>query len=567
MSYDVGGSIRAKLEDMPDESLKAQLKSSSSESIKNDIKQILATRNMAGIKQAASGGVMRFDEGKLASLSPELINSAITMGPDNSGNTFLNSRIAEARAAEDKAAARAVSEQATKDSVKGFFKNLGDRSAFRRSDNATPAVPTKTSDSKSAMTPDMQNLLSSALAESKGSGPYPTLPNNDPKSPSYIPPNLRAPDLSGIKQAVAPAGAPAPAPAPDKNAKIPTDRVNAIVGQNQQLKDAMGDNTPEAMSERTLGYFEKLSEKMGISTKPPVDEYAGKTTAQIANKLEAERAQFLGKNPSGDQRKQIMEERANAQDEAKRTQAMRMAEFFALWGSTPGNTLVAGLNAMKNKIPDFIADRKEATKIRREMDKSIAELDRVDYLEKAGRWDEAEKKRAKATETALNTWGIYTTKALSLANTVTKEIGDTKRNEATIKGRSEDARTQARATVEAANIRASNTDIKDYGTVQARITSLMTEQRNLEMGPLKDDLRMLKFKDKILGENPDPKKLKAFNEASTRVNERLEPIKREIEQLNRVKNNLGAMQNLPGQASSSASDTVIRYNAKGEVIK
>jgi hypothetical protein len=106
MSYDVGGSVRAKLEDMPDESLKEQLKSSSSNSIKNDIKEILATRNMAGIKQAASGGVMRFDQGKLASLSPELINSAITMGPDNSGNTFLNSRIAEARAAEDKAAAR-----------------------------------------------------------------------------------------------------------------------------------------------------------------------------------------------------------------------------------------------------------------------------------------------------------------------------------------------------------------------------------------------------------------------------------------------------------------------------
>jgi hypothetical protein len=336
MSYDVGGSIRAKLEDMPDESLKAQLKSSSSESIKNDIKEILATRNMAGIKQAAQGGILRYAEpneennqgvttSKPTSLSPELINSAITMGPNNSGSTFLNSRIAEAKAAEDRAAARAASEQATKDSVKGFFKNLGDRSAFRRSDNATPAAPTKTSDSKSAMTPEIQNLLSSALAESKGSGPYPTLPNNDPKSPSYIPPNLRAPDLSGIKQAVAPAGAPAPAPASDKNAKIPTDRVNAIVGQNQQLKDAMGNNTPDSVSNSTQNIMNLISEKLGISPRPPVDENAGLTTKQILDRDETIAKEFAGVNPAMARRTQIMAEKNSALNDAKYTQAMRMA--------------------------------------------------------------------------------------------------------------------------------------------------------------------------------------------------------------------------------------------------
>jgi soluble cytochrome b562 len=414
MSYDVGGSIRAKLEDMPDESLKAQLKSSSSDSIKNDIKQILATRNMAGIKQAAQGGVLRYAEpneennqgvtkSKSTSLSPELINSAITMGPDNSGNTFLNSRIAEAKAAEDRAAARAASEQSTKDSVKGFFKNLGDRSAYRRSDSAVPAtsVPVST----------------------------PTL-----VKPVVTPET----DLTGIKQAgpagvapagTNPAGAPAAVASSDGTGKVSKEKIDQIRKTNPEFNAAMGSNA----TDKTFDYLKQINKELGISDVPPVDENAGMSTAAILARDTKLREEYAGKNPAFERRKQINDEKANALDEAKRTQAMRMAEFFAMWGSTPGNTIVAGLNAMKNKIPDFIADTKEATKIRRDMDKSIAELDQIDYLEKNGRVDEAEKKRAAATKNAIDTWGIKTTKALTLTGIVAKEAGDV--NVAHIKGK------------------------------------------------------------------------------------------------------------------------------------
>jgi uncharacterized protein YicC (UPF0701 family) len=91
-----------------------------------------------------------------------------------------------------------------------------------------------------------------------------------------------------------------------------------------------------------------------------------------------------------------------------------MAEFFAMWGSTPGNTIVAGLNAMKNKIPDFIADKKDATKIRRDIDKSIAELDRVDYLEKSGRFDEAGKLRETSKKHGIE----WATKMVDLSSRV-----------------------------------------------------------------------------------------------------------------------------------------------------
>jgi hypothetical protein len=83
-------------------------------------------------------------------------------------------------------------------------------------------------------------------------------------------------------------------------------------------------------------------------------------------------------------RKTLMAERVNAADEARRTTNLRMAEFFAAWGSTPGNTITAGLYTLRNKIPDFISDQKEETKMRKSIDKDIADLDRLDREEKRG---------------------------------------------------------------------------------------------------------------------------------------------------------------------------------------
>ena len=574
MSYDVGGSVRAKLEDMPDESLKAQLKSSSSESIKNDIKQILATRSMAGVKQAASGGILRYAEpneennqGVTTSRDVKYPNEAIArdaqmyknlgayLGP---GGPILDA---------PNRVFNMVRDNVVSPAVRGVRNFINDDPAIQKikygygeENKKDFFVTPEQRERDAANIQTVRDNKTEKLINPDGKTP-------DPKSILAANPTGTSPAGTAPTKVTTPAGTNPAAAAADKNAKIPTNRVNAIVGQNQQLKDAMGDNTPEAVSARTISYFDKISEKIGVPTKPPVDEYAGMSTEKIAEQLEKERTKFLGANPSAKQREAIMAEKSNAQDEAKRTQAFRMAEFFALWGSTPGSTLVAGLNAMKAKVPDFIADRKEATKIRRDMDKSIAELDRVDYLEKAGRFDEAGKKRAKATETALNTWGIYTTKALSLANTVTKEIGDTQRNEAAIAGRSKDVETQAKATVEAARIRGdgANTGIKDLSNIQARITGLMDQERKLRVGPLKTDLKFIEHEAAIL--KNDPKRIDDINKAKLRVKEQLDPIKAEIEQLNRVKMNLGAIQNLPGQASGTTNPNLPDLNSDKYKLK
>jgi hypothetical protein len=75
---------------------------------------------------------------------------------------------------------------------------------------------------------------------------------------------------------------------------------------------------------------------------------------------------------------------------------MRLAEFFASWGSTPGPVLVAGMNALKQSIPGLITDEKEAKKARKEADKIIYDIDEATRLDKQGMHNEATARREKA---------------------------------------------------------------------------------------------------------------------------------------------------------------------------
>ena len=118
---------------------------------------------------------------------------------------------------------------------------------------------------------------------------------------------------------------------------------------------------------------------------------------------------------SAEARKSLMAERANAADEARRVTNLRMAEFFGAWGSTPGNTIVAGLNALKNKIPDFVTDIREATKIRKGIDKDIADLDKLDREEKKGIKKDYFAEQQKIADRAEKSWGTKYNGAVQLA--------------------------------------------------------------------------------------------------------------------------------------------------------
>jgi len=119
---------------------------------------------------------------------------------------------------------------------------------------------------------------------------------------------------------------------------------------------------------------------------------ANKSRADVIKEIKAEQeASGIGENVGRQEyRSQMMAERANMKDEQERQRHMRLAEFFANWGSTPGPVLVAGMNALKQSIPNIISDEKEQKKARKEADKIIYDIDEATRLEKLGLHDKAD---------------------------------------------------------------------------------------------------------------------------------------------------------------------------------
>ena len=164
---------------------------------------------------------------------------------------------------------------------------------------------------------------------------------------------------------------------------------------------------PNAQPSPSSAYMpSELTTEKGIlaGMSPEVQKYMNTAPEQqTMEQIMKQRADYLGPNTAdAEYRKQMMAERANAADEAKRQEAMRMAEFFSTWGSTPGPTLVAGMQAAQKTIPNLISDKKEQKKAQQESDRIIHELDRAARLEKAGNWDEAEKIKENQAKAAQN---------------------------------------------------------------------------------------------------------------------------------------------------------------------
>jgi hypothetical protein len=139
-----------------------------------------------------------------------------------------------------------------------------------------------------------------------------------------------------------------------------------------------------------------------------------------------------------------MSQLANVEKDAQRTENLRRAEFFASWGSTPGNTLVAGMMALKKTIPDMLQDAKDKKAAIQQANKAIYELGEATRLENLGMWDEAGKQKQKAAETAGN---LQEKLATATANIEAHKIS-------------------AGATMGAANVRATS-DEKGYKSAEA----------------------------------------------------------------------------------------------------
>jgi hypothetical protein len=167
--------------------------------------------------------------------------------------------------------------------------------------------------------------------------------------------------------------APAPAPAP----ALPAPTAGGAVQQAQAIPEFMKAQYADAEKRANAPLASFMAERQ-----------AALREAGVADVSEGQQKQ----------RAEMMAERANMAEEKERQKHLRLAEFFATWGSTPGPTLVAGMNALKKSVPGIISDEKEQKKARREIDKSIADLDNATRLEKRGEVDAAMALKLKAAE-------------------------------------------------------------------------------------------------------------------------------------------------------------------------
>jgi len=213
-------------------------------------------------------------------------------------------------------------------------------------------LPPLTEEQKRAMSQGVMQATAAGNTSGKLTGNPQTAPPEllSRNAPAYVGPDL-----------IAPAPAPPPAPEVDPLAGIQLAATNA---------QAEADKTQETRYAATLAG----RKAQGLDNSEARDQY-----------LKSQQAQ-----------------RADTENTFKNREYLRRAEFFATWGSTPGNTLVAGMTALRKTIPDMVQDSTDKRAAMQQADKILYELGEATRMEKLGMWDEAGKQKQKAAETASN---------------------------------------------------------------------------------------------------------------------------------------------------------------------
>jgi hypothetical protein len=92
--------------------------------------------------------------------------------------------------------------------------------------------------------------------------------------------------------------------------------------------------------------------------------------------------------------------------------------------STPGNTLVAGMVALKNRIPDILQDSKDQKLARQQADKAIFDLEESMRLEKLGAYDKADARKQAAIKTMADLQSHLTTASVQQSGAEKRLQGD-----------------------------------------------------------------------------------------------------------------------------------------------
>ena len=445
-NYDVGGEVYSDLERMDPKELQQIAQYSDSPSMQKMARAILAR---SGPVQAASGGIIGFDEGTKGS----------SVGDD--------ARKLQYESLQDRAE-RNLQERGN--IYSGRKPTAEQNAAWNATPSAAAPAPAETRVAPSMVTSPSGIRYRSDL-EASGEGPnfwdrfkiqdpeaaraamaklHPGAPAFEPGAPRVTPTAAPAPSPAGITAAaptnpkeeagkaavaqlvsnVAPSAPKEPLP---PGAKTPAQYAAEI----NKDPDYTPDVKKRLIERYTNGYkqFEQPTKPaytqpgiLGAATAGTLPNAAPRVTPDVLdspeltalkNQLTTDRdKQLTESNKSQDEilkeirdregpneslqraRAQEMARKANLGDEARRQKDMRLAEFFSKWGTTPGATLVAGMTALKSSIPDMINDRKEARKLEKESDKVIFDLEQADRLEKRGQDDKAYARKTDAAKRA-----------------------------------------------------------------------------------------------------------------------------------------------------------------------
>jgi hypothetical protein len=350
-SFDVGGDVKSDLYDYSPEKLNEVIKSTESETVRNLARSILKDKTgMAG------GGIIAFADGDLVDEEKQAVKDRQAM---KHAGAYLTDVASLPATLVDKGLAG--------------LGNFGGRVA---------------------------NALS-------GEAKYPT--DIEGRSISQAQKNLFRDDPYYSKQTDKPVAKPAAAPVAAKPEAVKPAAPQAAPAQVPP-RVAPAENAAPSPSAAYMPTTQSVEEGILSALPQAAQDYlrakpTEQTTAEIAAQQGKDREAFMGPDTAGaEYRKSVMSQKANAKEEAERLQSMRLAEFFSVWGSTPGPTLVAGMQAAQKTIPNLIKDKDDQKKANAELDKIIYNLDRASRLEKAGDWEAAAKIKTEQAK-ASQAWG------------------------------------------------------------------------------------------------------------------------------------------------------------------
>ena len=213
----------------------------------------------------------------------------------------------------------------------------------------------------------------------------------------FIKANPRISQKLGLIDAVAGAGSGATAPSKGLGSISPTaatptaqtppaaaiDKIDEAVGRGI-TRGVYREPVVSNVDERAGGEVPEGAQTTSMPEAAPEKERSLAEYQQEIRDAEGREGIKSPDDAAGEYRRSIMEEKSNAADESKRQTYLRMAEFFAHWGSTPGAPLVAGMQALTKTMPGYLEDKKDQKKLATALNKSLYDLEAATRLEKKG---------------------------------------------------------------------------------------------------------------------------------------------------------------------------------------